>query len=266
MYLFAPFITAAISPDPSSQSESLGDDILVSSLNGILNTRIILDSLKRWTFSAGGGVKDIESRYEALSKQYLRYISLSMSYLGGIYTIQGPVGEGDVKYVPVTAQRQREALKFIIEQIKEAPQYLERDDISAIIGPLTDNVLKKESELISALLNNFTLPRIVNSSSLSKSSYSLREYLQDLDELIWKKLGGNTSIEINLQMTYIQMLKSASRINSKGDEPVVGVSAVISEACYKQMSKTAERIKKLSKGSKPIREHYRFLLDIIEFR
>ncbi|PKP05990.1 MAG: hypothetical protein CVU10_00035 [Bacteroidetes bacterium HGW-Bacteroidetes-5] len=266
MYLFAPFITAAISPDPSSQSESLGDDILVSSLNGILNTRIILDSLKKWTFSAGGGVKDIESRYDALSKQYFRYISLSMSYLGGIYTIQGPVGEGDVKYVPVTAQRQREALNFIIEQIKEAPQHLERDDISAIIGPLTDNVLKKESELISALLNNFTLPRIVNSSSLSKSSYSIREYLQDLDELIWKKLGGNTAIEINLHMTYIQMLKSASRINLKGDEPVVGISAVISEACYKQMSKTAERIKKLSKGSKPVREHYRFLLDIIESR
>ncbi|PKP00561.1 MAG: hypothetical protein CVU13_03405 [Bacteroidetes bacterium HGW-Bacteroidetes-8] len=266
MYLFAPFITAAISPDPSSQSESLGNDILVSSLNGIKNTRIILDSLINWTITAGGTLKDIENRYESLSKQYFRYISLSMSYLGGVYTIQGPAVEGSVKYTAVTADRQREALKFILEQIKEAPKYLDREELAIITGSLTEDILKKESELVSSLLNNFILPRILSSASLSKNAYSLNEYLQDLDTFIWQILGGDSLYEKNIQITYIQMLRNISKINYKGEEPITGSSAVISEAGFSQLSKTTARIKKLAKSSKVRREHYDFLIDIIEKR
>lgn len=266
MYLFAPFITAAISPDPSAQPESLGNDILVSSFNGIMNTRIILDSLINWTLTAGGSEKDIKNRYEALSKQYYRYISLSMSYLGGIYTLQGPAVEGSPKYTPVTALKQREALKFIIEQIKEAPKYLDKYDLALIVGSLTDDLLKKESELISSLLNNFILPRILSSSSFSTTSYSLREYLKDLDNLIWQLLGGDSLYERNIQITYLQMLKNISRVSTKGEEPVTGSAAVIKDAVYSQTIKTAAKIKKLAKSSKARREHYDFLLEIIDIR
>ncbi|MDP3453727.1 MAG: zinc-dependent metalloprotease [Bacteroidales bacterium] len=261
-YLFAPFIASPISPDPSAQSESLGDNVLISSKNGILNTRVILDSLIKWTVDAGGGVREIESRYEALSRQYFRYISLSMSYIGGVYVIQGPLESNSIKYFPVDPERQHEALKFAIRELRDAPIYLDRSDITSVSGSLTDGILKRQGEVLSSLLNNFILPRVLNNSTPNENGYELNQYLKDLDNLIWESSKGCNIYDKNIQIAYVLALTSLSK--REGRESASGSQLIINEASFSQITRTKDRLRRAKNRDRKNREHYEYLLDIIE--
>ena len=99
---FAPFIVAAVSPDPSAQPETLGNDLLRSSKAGIDNCRALLT------------LDGLDSRRkELLSRQYYRYIMLAMSNIGGA-----------VKGEPVKMKEQRRTLEFIIGSLATVPPEL----------------------------------------------------------------------------------------------------------------------------------------------
>ena len=263
-YLFAPFIAVPISPDPSAQTESLGDNVLISSQNGITNTRIILDSLIRWTIQEGGTIDDVEMRYTALNKQYFRYISLAMSYIGGVYNYQGPLHYVTDKYVPVPVSKQKEALEFVLKHISESPLFLEREDINKILGSQRERLLQKQGEILSDLLGNFLLPRIINNNEVYSSNYGIDCYLEDLDSLLWKTTEGGTLYDKNIQISYLQALKLASTIKKSENEPVYGSALIINEAAFNQLNKTKERVTQLVKRGKNNKTHYNFLLNIIE--
>lgn len=260
-YKFAPFQATPIPSDPSAQPESLGNDIIVSSRNGIANTRIILDSLVKWTVDAGGGTKDIQQRYDALSRQYFRYISLAISYLGGVYNIQGPVGSGG--YVAVSADKQKAALKFVIEELSNAPMFLENEKVYAILGSQRENILKRQGEVFSSLLNNFILPRVANNNQLFGSGFGLQEYMTTLDGLVWNLKTGNPVYDMNLKISYVQSLVAASRIYSPSGDPSQGSAALISDAAFSQLNKIKRRLDGKNRKGEPINPDNIFLIKLI---
>ena len=69
---FAPFISAAISPDPSSQPETLGNDLIRSSQAGIRNCRALLQL---------DGLDSL--RLDLIRRHYYQYIFLALSNIGG---------------------------------------------------------------------------------------------------------------------------------------------------------------------------------------
>jgi hypothetical protein len=119
---YAPMISAAISPDPSAQPESLGDDLLRSSRAGVDNCRALL-TLDGLT----------PERQELLKKYYYRYISLVLSNIGGL--TQGQ---------PVSRKVRRKTLSFVVEALARVPAELS-DPVQerAILGELTGNFLPK---------------------------------------------------------------------------------------------------------------------------
>ncbi len=265
MYQFAPFIATPISPDPSAQSESLGDNVIVSSRNGILNTQIILDSLIDWTLAYSGSQTILERRYEALSKQYFRYITLSISYIGGKYTYQGPFEDGFIRHVPINKEKQKEALQNVIFWLREAPEHLDNHKFSTIMGSVTDNVLKRQSEIMESLVSGgFVTPRVLQNSSFYGEVYTLEEYLKDLDQFVWDSFCTSSIYDKNIQITYIQSLKNLSQIPQRGDSMMLGSSAIIADAAYSQVINTKKSIKRMMKGDKKSKEHYKFLLEILE--
>ena len=99
---YAPFYSAAISPDPSAQAETLGDDLLASSAAGLNNCRALL---------ALDGLD--EMRLKLLKKQYYRYIWLSLSNIGGVAAGQR-----------VPEKVQRKTLAFVFQALASVPQEL----------------------------------------------------------------------------------------------------------------------------------------------
>ena len=102
---YAPMMSAAIPPDPSAQSETLGNNVLASSAAGVSNCRALLklDGMD-------------EHRLKLVSKQYYRYLWLSLSNIGG--AVQG---------VPVKEKEQTRTLKFVLENLSSVPVQL-RDE------------------------------------------------------------------------------------------------------------------------------------------
>ena len=127
---FAPFISAAISPDPSSQAESLGNDLLRSSRTGRDNCRALLSM---------DGLSD--RRKDLLSKQYYRYIQLSLSNIGGV-----------VEKQPVPRMTRRETLRFVLESLDTVPRELadttqQQSILDELVGNfLPERVLKTAGE------------------------------------------------------------------------------------------------------------------------
>ena len=122
---FAPTISAAISPDPSAQAETLGDDLLASSAAGLRNCRslLALDGLD-------------PERLLLLRKQYYRYIWLSLSNIGGAVA-----GE------PVPQKLQRKTLEFVLGGLVEVPQELaDGKEEERILKELSGNFLPERVE------------------------------------------------------------------------------------------------------------------------
>ena len=119
---YAPMISAAISPDPSALSESLGNDLLRSSRTGVDNccALLALDGLT-------------PERKALLKKSYYRYISLALSNIGGV--TQGR---------PVTRKVRRKTLYFVLDALAHVPAELsDPAQQKAILGELTGNFLPK---------------------------------------------------------------------------------------------------------------------------
>ena len=117
---YAPFISAAISPDPSAQAESLGNDLLLSSRAGLRNCRALLglDGLT-------------EKRLRLVKKQYYRYIWLLLSNIGG--TVEGQ---------PVRWRVQRETLQCVLENLAAVPPELKDEALErSILKELDGNFL-----------------------------------------------------------------------------------------------------------------------------
>lgn len=117
---YAPPVSAAISPDPSAQAETLGNDLLASSAAGLRNCRALL---------ALDGLTD--ERIKFLKKQYYRYIWLSLSNFGG--SVQG---------VAVPWEEYEKTFAFVLEGLLEVPEAL-KDPVQAqrILDELWGNFL-----------------------------------------------------------------------------------------------------------------------------
>ena len=122
---FAPFISAAISPDPSAQPETLSNDLLLSSMAGINNCRALLN-LDGLT----------EERTKLIQKQYYRYIFLSLSNVGGV--VQGR---------PVSRKVRNRTLRFVMKALSDVPpQLADAAQQKRILDELEGNFLPERVE------------------------------------------------------------------------------------------------------------------------
>ena len=125
---YAPMISAAISPDPSAQAESLGNDLLASSKAGIRNCKALLEL---------DGLD--EGRTGLLRKYYYRYLWLSLSNIGG-----------KVDGEPVPWKLQKKTLIFVSNGLTGVPPALKD--------------LREERRILDELDGNFLPDRVLKNS------------------------------------------------------------------------------------------------------
>lgn len=140
---YAPFISAAISPDPSAQAETLGNDLLRSSSAGLANCRALLE-LDGLT----------PERLTLIKKYYYNYIWLSLSNIGGITCGQ-----------PATRKVCYKTLEFVLSALAEAPE--------AIYD------IKQEERILRELDGNFLPERIEK----NLGGAELKRYMRRLEKL-----------------------------------------------------------------------------------
>ena len=110
--------------DPSSQRESLGDDVVKASRYGVKNIRYILNNMKSWMSKPGAKYDEMEDAYLAVLSQYERYLGHVGTAIGGVYQHYPVQGEQQTPYQYTTKEENRAAVAFMLEQYHNLPLWL----------------------------------------------------------------------------------------------------------------------------------------------
>lgn len=219
-YRFASDAGAAGS-DPGEQSEAIGDaDAVRATELGLRNIKRIIKLIEPASNSrVGDDYSDMQQLYTRLIGQWATEMAHVARVVGGVYKTEKRVGTpGDV-YVPVEAARQREALKFLVDNAFATPTYLLEPSIINRLEPSGSlaRISGSQARALSSLVANDRLQRMLEMEAAAKSprdAYPLAQMLTDLRRGLWKEIYGGQSIDIyrrRLQRTYLEAM--ASKIN-----------------------------------------------------
>lgn len=173
--------------DPRSQSEDLGDNNMKANEYGIQNLKRVMEHITEWTHQPDEQYDDLNTIYNAVRAQYIRYIGHVQKNIGRYYQGNLP-GSRFKDWVP--ASRQKEAIEWFGRNLFEAPLWLYPQDVLEHISkvdPVTE-IFDRQSSVISFLLAPGLLCNLHNASFVASEPYPVDKYLKDVFNAIWKPM------------------------------------------------------------------------------
>lgn len=195
--------------DPTAQSEDLGDDPVLASTYGINNLKTTVNHLFEWTKGEPGtDYKQQKRLLEEIEGQFIRYIGHVLTNIGG-YRRNLPVqGDGQEKFTPVSTERQRQSLFFVLREMLDFPYWVVTPEVQQKLGLTVNNYADRTMTIMSILVSNSTLGKLSRGAYFTSdpNPYTQAMYLEDLHGFMWQNRGRLTSVEKNMQYAYIQAI------------------------------------------------------------
>ncbi len=197
--------------DPRSQSEDLGDDAVYASELGLANLKRIVPRLREWTTNDGEGYDDLDELYGQVVGQWARYLGHVGRQIGGVTIDPKMVGEEGAVYVPVEADRQRDAVRFLIEEGFRTPDWLLDASLLSLIEPAgtADRIQRLQETALTRVLDPVRLGRLAEAEWLTSDAYPAAEMMDDLQTGLFEETAGGRSIDParrSLQRAYVDRL------------------------------------------------------------
>ncbi len=208
VYLFG----AGNSFDPSSQTESVGDDPVKASTYGLKNLKIVSENLADWTTNEGEGYDDLEELYGELLGVWSRYIGHVVTNIGGIYEKLKTSDQTGITYVHLEKKEQQKAMKFLNDHVFTTPKWLLQNEILSNIGPYgaVERIGRLQAGQIRRLLRTDRLVRMIENEELNGSTaYTLTNMLSSLRSGLWSELSRGRTIDAfrrNVQRAHVEQL------------------------------------------------------------
>ena len=177
--------------DPRSQSEDLGDDAVYASRLGLANLKRIVPNLTEWAVDDGETYESLAEVYGNVVAQWGRYLGHVSRTVGGVYTDRRVAGDEGVLYVPVDAETQRRAVRFLVEEGLSRPDWLLDADLLARVEPAGSGarVLGLQEGTLARLLDLRRLGRMEEHKAMDLGAYGPDELLADLRTALWGTRG-----------------------------------------------------------------------------
>jgi len=207
--------------DPSSQTESVGDDPVKASRYGLANLKIVAPNLVKWTSTPGEGYADLEELYGELMGVWTRFAAHVITNIGGVYEEFKTTDQSGTTYTPIAKSAQIESMKFLNEDVFSTPDWLLQKEILNNIGPsgAVAAVGSMQSRLLSNVLRKDRLERMIETEALNGSeAYKLTTMLSDLRKGLWSELSATKEIDTyrrNLQRAHVEMLAGLMKQDEK---------------------------------------------------
>ncbi|UZD22757.1 zinc-dependent metalloprotease [Algoriphagus halophytocola] len=254
MYLFG----GSNSFDPSSQTESVGDDPVKASTYGLANLKIVAPNLAAWTATEGEGYGDLEELYGELIGVWSRYANHVVTNIGGVYEEFKTTDQDGVTYTPTPKAEQVESMNFLNENVFTTPEWLLQKEILSNIEPsgAVSAVKSLQSRILNNVLRMDRLERMIENEALNgNEAYSMTQMMADLRKGVWSELSGTQAIDAfrrNLQRAHVERLAS---LMSQDERSRSDVSAA-ARAELKSIQ-TAARAASSKYGAGIVRNHLR---------
>jgi len=166
------------------------------------------------TSVAGETYEDLQELYGALVSQWVTELVHVTRIVGGVHGQEKAVGQKGGVYTPVSAARQREAVRFLNEQAFRTPSFLLDPSVLRkfeATGSL-DRIGAAQRAILNQLLTNQRLARMVELEALSTrrgEEYTLADMLGDLRRGVWEELRTGAPIDAyrrRLQRAHVELL------------------------------------------------------------
>ena len=225
--------------DPRAQNEDLGDDPVRSSQWGIANLKRIVPQIIKWTTTGEKGqtYEEASRLYYAVINQWNNYLYHVLANIGGMYIENTTVGDGVKTYTFVEKEKQRNALKFLMDEVLTYPQwlfdtevgrytYLLRDTPNGVQENAPTQILKNaQAYILWDLLSNNRLMRMLENETLhGKEAFTVVELMDALHQHIFgvtERRGVPGVLERSVQKNFLDALLTAAaepeavKINNK---------------------------------------------------
>lgn len=199
--------------DPSQQTEDLGADAIEATTLGLKNIDRVAEYLVKATARKGEDYEQLRNMYTQLLAQRNRELGHVANMVGGFVRNNVWYGDGDKVFEPVPADRQRAAVKFLVETSFTTPQQLLRPDILERLEShgAADRILAGQRQILDMLLIDPRLRRMAEFANKDrKNAYLPVDLLGDLHDGIFGELKAD-SVEVdlyrrNLQRAFVDIL------------------------------------------------------------
>ncbi len=198
--------------DPRSQSEDLGDDPVYASRLGLANLQRIVPRLQEWVNEEGEDYSSLDELYGQVVGQWARYLGHVGRQIGGVTIDPKLTNEEGVVYQPLDADRQRDAVAFLIEEGFRTPDWLLDADILQRIEPggIAARVQGLQESALTRILDPVRLGRLAEAEwILPETAYPAAEMMDDLQNGIWEEITTGAEIDParrSLQRAYVDRL------------------------------------------------------------
>ncbi len=215
--------------DPGEQSEAVGDaDAVKATALGVKNlkrTMALIEPATAW--KEGTTYADLDEIYGRTIGQWSTEMGHVARIIGGEYKQEKLVGQKGPVYRNVEPARQREALKFLLDNAFTTPLWLMDESILRKIeasGSL-NRVGNAQARALASIVANDRLERMVEMEAMAKSKsevYPVADLLADLRKGLWSEISTGEPIDAfrrRLQRVYLEAM--ASKINPPPAAPVI---------------------------------------------
>jgi hypothetical protein len=214
--------------DPRNQMEDLGDNPMKAGYYGIKNLQRIMAHIKEWTATPNSmNYRDLSRMHAALLSQYRRYIYLVSTNIAGLNRTPRTVEENGEILGFIPKEKQREAVRFLSQQVFDTPKWLDDRELFPLIGGGSVIWLEAIQETVLHQLVNASMwnALIFNEMVLPKEkAYTFTNLLDDLETNIWKELKTHEPISIyrrSVQKIYVYKLIAITRYGREGDMSIM---------------------------------------------
>lgn len=192
--------------DPRSQSEQVGDNAMIASTYGIKNLKRIIDNLEKWTKTPNEDYDNLGMMYDQVTTQFRRYAGHVSKYIGGEMETPKTAEQSGVVYEPVSKKDQKEAMKFLEENIFTTPQWLLKKEIFEKTGKTPVKTVEDiQNGVLSRILSPMVLNNMYQMEAVDQNTYTMVELFSDLNTSIIKKENPDVYGR-NLQRNYVDNL------------------------------------------------------------
>jgi hypothetical protein len=228
------FLTESSLVDPRAQSEDLGDNAMLASAYGIKNLQRITPNIEAWTRKEANHYDMAAELHEDVVGQYRRYVGHVTKWVGGLYETPKTYEQAGAVYEQAPANRQREAVAFLNEQVFTTPTWLFPE-------PLTSKLMPDGGASTLQSIHRSTLNNLLSTSRLQRvaaqTDYTLMALLEDVEKGIWSELKSGKPIASerrSLQKIHLEKLMELSSTDKASadvkasDVPSAAISALTS--------------------------------------
>ena len=212
--------------DPSAQTEDLGSDPVEATRLGMRNLRRVMDMLLDATTREGKSYDRLEDMHGHVVDQWSLEMGHVATMVGGVYQTRKHFGQEGVVHEPVPADRQREAMDFLLENAFRPPTFLVDPDILRRFEPsgTVDRLREEQADLLRDLLADDRLNRLVEHEAVRSGPepYPLAEMLADLRRGVWSELEGGGDVAVGPYRRNLQREWTSAMIDKLDNRSDVG--------------------------------------------